>query len=93
MNYRRIELKGMTFDHDFSYSFHLFSYLRKKRGKKKRRMDSKNRDQKSCLSTHACLRSVYSPIQGFGSVTIYLADMDHLKADPLGKALKSTTHC
>ena len=32
------ELKGIAFDHDFSYSFPLFSSLLKKRGKKKRRM-------------------------------------------------------
>jgi hypothetical protein len=29
------ELKGMTFDHDFGYSFPLFSSFLKKRGKRK----------------------------------------------------------
>ena len=42
----------MTFDHDFGYSFPIFSSLLKK-GKKKRRMSSKNRDQKSCLSARS----------------------------------------
>ena len=48
-----IEQKSMTFDHDFCYSFPLFSPLLKKRGKKKRRMNSKNRGQKSCLSARS----------------------------------------
>ena len=39
-----IEHKGMTFDHDFGYSLALLSSLLKKRGKKKRRINSKNRD-------------------------------------------------
>ena len=34
-----IEQKGMTFDHDFSNCFRLFSSLLKKRGKMKRRMN------------------------------------------------------
>ena len=38
----------MTFDHDFGYSL-----PSKKRGKKKRRMKSKNRDQKPCLSARS----------------------------------------
>ena len=38
--------EGMTFDHDFGYSFPLFLFPPKKRGKKKRKMNSKNRDQK-----------------------------------------------
>jgi hypothetical protein len=41
-----IEQKGMTFDHDFGYSFPLFLFPPKKRGKKKRRMYSTNREQK-----------------------------------------------
>ena len=45
----KIEHKDMTFDHDFGYSFPLFSSLLKKRGMKKRRMNMKNRDKKSCL--------------------------------------------
>ena len=47
-----IEQKGMTFDLVFGYSFSLFSYLIK-RGKKKRSMNSKNRDQKSCLAARS----------------------------------------
>ena len=47
---KMIEKKGLDFDHDFGYSFPLFSFLLKKRGKKKRSMNSKNRDQNSCLS-------------------------------------------
>ena len=42
--------EGMTFGHDFGYSFPL-SLL--KRGKKKRRMNRKYRDQKSCLSAQS----------------------------------------
>ena len=34
----------MTLNHDFDYSFPLFSSLFKKRWKRKRRMNSKNRD-------------------------------------------------
>ena len=30
-----IEQKGMTFDHDFGYSFRLFSFLLKKEGRRK----------------------------------------------------------
>ena len=40
----KIGQKGMTFDHDYIYSFPLLSSLLK-RGKKKRRMNSKYRDQ------------------------------------------------
>ena len=36
-----IEQKGMAFDHDFGYSYTLCSYLLKKEGRKKRRMNSK----------------------------------------------------
>ena len=43
----------MTFDHDFGYSFTLVSYLLKKEGRRKERMNSKNRDQKSCLSARS----------------------------------------
>ena len=32
--WKKIEQKGMSFDHDFGYSFALFSSLVKKRGKK-----------------------------------------------------------
>ena len=38
----RIEQKGITFDHDFGYHLPLFSSL-----------NSKNRDQKSCLSARS----------------------------------------
>ena len=31
----KIEQKGITFDHDFSYSFQLFSALLKKEGRRK----------------------------------------------------------
>ena len=48
----RIEQKGMTFEHDFGYSFHLFSSLLKKE-RRKRRMNSKVRDEKSCLSARS----------------------------------------
>ena len=48
-----IEQKGMTFDHNFGYSFPLFSSLLKKRGQKKRRMVSKN--QELCLSARSPL--------------------------------------
>ena len=48
----KIEQKGMTFNHDFGYSFTLFSSLLKG-GKKKRRMNSKNRDQNVCLSAQS----------------------------------------
>ena len=47
---KKIEQKGMTFDHDFGYSYPLFTSLLKNREKKKRKMNSKKRDQKSCLS-------------------------------------------
>jgi hypothetical protein len=48
-----IEQKGITFDQHFGYSFPLFSSLLKKRGKKKMRMNSNNRDFKSCLSARS----------------------------------------
>ena len=50
-----IEQKGITFDHDFGYSFSLF-FPPKKGGKKKRTINSKNRDQKSCLSARSLLK-------------------------------------
>ena len=46
----------MTFDHDFVVLFP-FIFPRKKRGKKKRRMNSKNRIPKSYLSARS---NVYS---------------------------------
>ena len=52
-----IEQKGMTFDHDFGYFLPLFSSLLQKRGKKKRRMKSKNRVQ-----SHAILLDRYNSI-------------------------------
>ena len=48
-----IKQKGMTFDHDSSYSFPLFLFPTKKRGKRKGDISSKNRDQKSCLSAQS----------------------------------------
>ena len=51
--FRRIEQEGMTFDHNFGCSLPLLSSLLKKRGEKKRRMNSKNRDQKSCISARS----------------------------------------
>ena len=48
-----IEQKGMRFDHDFGYSFLLFSSVLKKREEEKDRMNSKNRDQKSCCSARS----------------------------------------
>ena len=50
-----IEQKGVTFNHDFGHSFPLFSSLLKKSWKKKRRMCSKNRNQKPCLSARSML--------------------------------------
>ena len=43
----------MTFDHDFCYSFPLFSSLLKK----KKRKGEKNRDQKSCLSARSYMNT------------------------------------
>ena len=37
----------------FGYSFPLFSFLLKKVGRRKGRMNSENRDQKSCLSAQS----------------------------------------
>ena len=37
----KIEQKGMTFDHDFSYSFPLFSFLLKKEGRRKKELLAK----------------------------------------------------
>ena len=49
-----IEQKGVTFDHDFGYSFPLFSSLLKKEERIKGELRaSKNRDQKSCLSARS----------------------------------------
>ena len=47
---KKIEQKGTTFEHYFGYSYPLFTSLLKNSLKKKRRMNSKNRDQKSCLA-------------------------------------------
>ena len=47
----RAERHGLN--HGFGYHFLLSSSLLKKRGKKKRKMNSKNRDFKSCLSTRS----------------------------------------
>ena len=44
----RTKLKGMTFDHDFGYSFPLFSSLLKKREEKK-----KNEIAKIVIKSHA----------------------------------------
>ena len=51
--HKMIEQKGMAFDQDFIYSLSLFSFILKKRGKKKRRMNNKNCDQKSCFSARS----------------------------------------
>ena len=45
--YNLIEQKGMTFDHDFGYSF---IFTLKKEGRRKGEYNSKNYDQNSCLS-------------------------------------------
>ena len=45
-----IEQKGITFDHDFSYSFPLFSSLLKKEGREK-----KNQVSKIVIKSHAFL--------------------------------------
>ena len=50
--YKLIEQKGMTFDHDFSYSFPHFSSLLKNR-EEKRRIKQKNPNQKACLSARS----------------------------------------
>ena len=55
--YNKIEQKGMTFDHDFGYYCPLFSSLLKK-GKKKRRMNTKNHDKKSCLLARSTIDNV-----------------------------------
>ena len=52
----KIEQKGITFDHDFDYSFPLFSSLLKKSGKKKRRMNKQSRGKKACLSARSPLK-------------------------------------
>ena len=44
------KLKGMTLDHDFGYSFPLFSSLLKRGGRIKGEWISKNPDRKACLS-------------------------------------------
>ena len=49
----RAEIKGMTFDHDFGYSFTLLSFLLKKEGRRKGEWSSKNCDKKSCLSARS----------------------------------------
>ena len=51
--YLQITQIGMTFDHDFGYSFPLFPFLPKKEERRKREWFSKNRDQKSCLSNRS----------------------------------------
>ena len=56
----KIEQKGMTFDHDFGYSIPLFSSLLKNIGKKKRRINYKNRDQRSCLLLYRCGNTEYT---------------------------------
>ena len=43
----------MTFDHDFEYSFPLFSSLLKTGGRRKGEWISKNLEQKSCLSARS----------------------------------------
>ena len=48
-----IEQKGMTFNHDFGYSFLLFSSLLKIEERRREEWISKNRDQKSCLSARS----------------------------------------
>ena len=67
----------MTFDLDFGYSFPLFSSLLKKRGKKKRRMNDKNRDQKSYLSARYLLW--YEQINDFTAVWLYIFFINLLK--------------
>ena len=56
-----IEMKGMTFDHDFGYSFPLFSSLLKNTGKKKRRKKLQNRHQNSCLSVRSLPLAAITP--------------------------------
>ena len=48
-----IEQKGMTFNHDFGYSFFHFSSLLKQDERMKEEWISKNRDQKSRLSARS----------------------------------------
>ena len=48
-----IKQKGMTFENDSGYSFPLFLFPTKKRGKRKGESSSKNRDEKSCLSARS----------------------------------------
>ena len=50
-----MEQKGMTIDHNFCYFILIFSFLLKKRGKRKGEWCSKNRDQKSYLPVSSIL--------------------------------------
>ena len=52
--YKGIEQKGMTFDHDFGYSFHLSSSLLKKREEEK-----ENKLAKILIKSHAFLLDHY----------------------------------
>ena len=79
-SYLRTSLKGMNVVYDFGCSYPLFSSLLKKRGKKKRRMNSRNRDQKSCLSarSNCCYETLETKLDNihrrsklFLSLTIY----------------------
>ena len=47
---KKIEQKGMTFDHDFCYSFSFSSSLLFLGGKRKGGKNNQGRDQKACLS-------------------------------------------
>ena len=49
----------MTLDHDYGYYFSLISSHIKERGNKKRRMNGKNRNQKSCISAHSEIITYY----------------------------------
>jgi hypothetical protein len=50
---KKTKVKGMTFDHDFGYSFPLFYSPLKKEGRRKEERIRKNRDQKSSLSARS----------------------------------------
>ena len=63
---KEYRIKDRAERHDFlSSPFLLFSFLLKKRGNKKRRIDSKNRNQKVCLSSRSGSRSEITSKESF----------------------------
>ena len=70
LNLRWIEQKGMTFDHDFCYSFS-FSLI--VGGKRKGENNNKSRGQKSCLSARYLRRET----NRFVCHLIYFSDIPY----------------